>query len=61
LEEKCLLLTGYKFMLSDPNAIVNRSPPRCMAVYQAALSYSLHFPLYELILEILNRCELAIA
>ncbi|KAJ8426002.1 hypothetical protein Cgig2_006252 [Carnegiea gigantea] len=59
LEEKYLLLVGCKFVLLDADAMVNKPPPRCVTIYQAALTYALRFPCHEVILEILNKDELA--
>ena len=38
---------------------MNRSSPGCIAIYWVALKYDLRFPLHEVILEILNKYELA--
>ena len=58
LEEKYLLPTGYKFIIPDPDAIVNRPPPRWITVYRVAFSYSLRFRLHKVIVKILNKYEL---
>lgn len=59
LEKKYLLLVGYKFNIPDPNATVNKPPPGCIVIYRAAFSYGLRFPLHKVIVEILNKYELA--
>jgi len=50
---------GYKFVLPDADAMVNKLPLGCIAIYWVALTYGLRFPLYEVILEILMNYKLA--
>jgi len=59
LEEKYLLSTGYKFIIPDADATVNKPPSKCIAIYRAAFSYGVRFPLHPVIMEILNKYELA--
>jgi len=59
LEEKRLLPAGNKFVLPDADATTNRPPTGYIAIYQASLMYFMRFPLYEVILEFLNKYELA--
>ncbi|KAJ8430101.1 hypothetical protein Cgig2_007165 [Carnegiea gigantea] len=59
LEEKHLPSTGYTFIILDANDTVNRLPSKCIVIYRAAFSYEVWFPLHPIIMEILNKCELA--
>ncbi|KAJ8425245.1 hypothetical protein Cgig2_015852 [Carnegiea gigantea] len=59
LEEKYLLPTGYKFIIPDADATVNKPPSKCIAIYWAAFSYDVRIPLHPVIVEILNKYELA--
>jgi len=59
LEGKYLLPAGYKFTISNADATVNKPPPGCIAIYRATLTYGLRFPPYEVIINILNKYELA--
>jgi len=59
LEKEYLLLAEYSFMIPEPDATVNEPSAKCIAAYQAALNYGLHFPLRPVIREILNKYELA--
>jgi len=47
VEEKYLLPAGYKFVILNTNATVNKPPPDCIGMYRAALIYDLRFPLHE--------------
>jgi len=46
-------------MIPEANATMNEPPAKYIAVYRAALNYGVHFPLRLVIVEILNKCELA--
>ena len=59
LEEKYLLPAEYKFIIPDPDATGNKLPPGCIAICQGTFSYSLRFPLQLVIVETLNKYELA--
>lgn len=59
LEEKYLLPAGYKFIIPDTNATVNKLPSNYIAIYRAAFSYDVRFPLLPVIMKILNKYELA--
>ncbi|KAJ8441270.1 hypothetical protein Cgig2_013685 [Carnegiea gigantea] len=59
LEEKYLLPAVYKFIIPNPDATINESPPGCIVIYQVAFCYGLRFPLHMVIVEILNKYELA--
>jgi len=59
LEKKYLLPTGYKFIIPDPNATVNKPARGCIAIYRATFSYGLRFPLYKVIVDMLNKYKLA--
>jgi len=61
LEEKYPLPSGYKFIILDTDATVNKPPPKCIAVYQTAFCNSLRFPLHNVIVEVLNKSELETA
>ena len=39
LEEKYLLIVGYKFIIPDVDVTVNRPPSKCIAIDWVALSY----------------------
>ncbi|KAJ8434594.1 hypothetical protein Cgig2_025020 [Carnegiea gigantea] len=39
LEEKYLLPAGYKFIIPEVDATVNKPPPKCIAIYRVAFSY----------------------
>ena len=39
--------------------MVNRTSPGCTAIYRVAFSYNLRFPMHMVIVEILNKYELA--
>jgi len=58
LEEKYLLSAGYEFIIPDVDTFVNSPPPRCIAIYRAAFLYELRFPLYPVIIEILNKYDI---
>ena len=58
LEEKYLLLAGYRFIIPKAGATVNKPPLKCIAIYQAAFSYGLRFLLHPVIVEILSKYEL---
>jgi len=60
LEEKYVFLVGYKFVLLDADAKVNKPPPGCITIYQAALTCDLRFPCYKVIPEIINKYKLAL-
>ncbi|KAJ8438040.1 hypothetical protein Cgig2_014169 [Carnegiea gigantea] len=59
LEKQYLLPAGYTFVILEVGATVNEPPTKCIAVYRAALNYDLRFPLHLVIVEILNKYELA--
>jgi len=59
-EKQYLLPTGCTFVIPKADATGNESSIKCIAVYHAALNYSLWFPLYLVIVEILNKYELAL-
>ena len=59
LEKQYLLPVEYTFVIPEPDVIVNEPPTKCIAVYQAALNYSLKFPLHPVIKDVLNKYELA--
>jgi len=59
LEDKYLLPVVYKFIIPDPEAIANKPASKCIAIYRAAFSYDVRFPLHPIIMEILNNYELA--
>ena len=59
LQEKYFLPMGYEFVIPDTKTTVNKPPLGCIAIYRAALAYGLGFPLHKIILEILNKYELA--
>ncbi|KAJ8419987.1 hypothetical protein Cgig2_025350 [Carnegiea gigantea] len=59
LEKPYLLPAEYAFVIPELDATVNEPPAKCIAVYQAALNYSVCFPLHSVIREILNKYELA--
>ena len=59
LEEKYLLPVGYKFIIPDVDATLNKSPSKCITIYRVAFSYGVRFPLHPVIIEILNKYELA--
>jgi len=61
LEEKYLLPAGYKFIIPKADATVNKPPPKCIAIYWGTFSYGIWFPLHAVIMEILNKYELALA
>ncbi|KAJ8433087.1 hypothetical protein Cgig2_014135 [Carnegiea gigantea] len=46
LEKQYLLPTKYSFVLLEPDATMNEPPSKCIAVYRAALSYGVRFPLH---------------
>ncbi|KAJ8426754.1 hypothetical protein Cgig2_029423 [Carnegiea gigantea] len=58
-EKQYLLPTGYTFVIPDADATVNEPPTKCIVVYRTALNYGLWFPLHPVIVEILNKYELA--
>ena len=58
MEEKYLLLIGYRFIIPDVVATINKSPPKCIAICRVAFSYGLRFPLDKVILESLHKYEL---
>ena len=55
LEKKYLLPAKSAFVILDADAIVNEPPAKCIAVYRAALNYSLCIRLHPVIVEILNK------
>lgn len=61
LEEKYLLHAGYKFIIPDTDAIIKKPPSKCIAVYRVTFTYGVRFPLPPIIVEILNKYELALA
>jgi len=38
LEDKYLLPTGYKFVLPEADATINKSPSKCIAIYRATFT-----------------------
>ena len=38
---------------------MNEPPPKCVALYRVAFNYGVRFPIYPIIVEILNKYELA--
>lgn len=59
LEKKYLLLAGYTFVISKPDAKVNELFAKCIVVYRATLNYNLRFPLHSVIEDILTKYELS--
>ena len=59
LEDKYLLPTGYTFVLPEVDATVNKPPPKCIAIYWEGFSYGVRFSLHPVIVDILNKYELA--
>jgi len=59
LEDKYLLLAGYRFVLPEAHAAVNKPPANCVVIYRAAFTYDLRFLLYPVNVDILNKYELA--
>ena len=59
LEEQHLVPAGYRFVLPEADSIVNKPPSKCIVMYQAAFSYGVGFPLHPVIVDILNKYELA--
>ena len=60
LEKIYLLPVGYKFIIPDADATVNRLPSKRIAIYPAAFSYGVRFPLHPVIVEILKKYKLAL-
>ena len=60
LEEKYLLSVGYRFVIPNANAIVNKPPPKCIVIYRVAFSYEVRFLHHPIIVKILNKYELAV-
>ncbi|KAJ8423526.1 hypothetical protein Cgig2_030021 [Carnegiea gigantea] len=58
LEEKYLLPAGYRFVLPEADATVNKPPAKCIAMYQATFSYGVRFLLHLMIMDILNKYDL---
>ncbi|KAJ8428578.1 hypothetical protein Cgig2_031372 [Carnegiea gigantea] len=58
LEKKYLLLAGYRFVLLEADAMVNKPPSKCIVMYQVASSCDVMFPLHSVIVDILNKYEL---
>jgi len=56
-----MLPVEYKFLIPYPDITVNKLSLKCIAIYRAAFSYSVRFPLHPVIMEILNKYELALA
>jgi len=61
LEEKHLVPTGYRFVVPKADATVNKLPAKCITMYRAAFTYGIRFSLYLVIVEILNKNDLACA
>ncbi|KAJ8436354.1 hypothetical protein Cgig2_009919 [Carnegiea gigantea] len=61
LEKKYLLPAGYKFIIPDADAIINRPPSKCIVIYRTAFSCGVRFLLHPIIVEILSKYELALA
>ncbi|KAJ8435881.1 LOW QUALITY PROTEIN: hypothetical protein Cgig2_008421 [Carnegiea gigantea] len=59
LETKYLLPPGYSFVIPEADVTVNEPPQKCIAIYQVAFNYGVRFPLHPVIVEILNKFELA--
>jgi len=59
LEEKYLLPAEYRFVLPKADATVNKPPANCIAMYQATFSYGVRFLLHLVIVNILNKYDLA--
>jgi len=59
LEEKYLLPMGYKFIIPEADATINKPPSKCIAIYQAAFSHGIRFPLHPVIVDILNNTSSA--
>jgi len=59
LEKTYFLSAGYSFVILKADAIVNEPPPKCVAIYRVAFNYGMRFPLHPIIVEILNKYELA--
>jgi len=59
LEEKHLLLARYRFVLPEADATMNRPSANCMVMYRAAFTYSVRFSLHPVMVDILNKYNLA--
>ena len=59
LEKQHLLPGGYAFVIPEVDATMDEPPAKCIAVYRVALNYGLRFPFHPMIVEILNKYELA--
>ncbi|KAJ8421146.1 LOW QUALITY PROTEIN: hypothetical protein Cgig2_027444 [Carnegiea gigantea] len=55
LEKEYLLPVGYTFVIPEPDVTIKEPLAKCIAVYQAALNYSLRFPLHPVIVDILIK------
>ncbi|KAJ8428712.1 hypothetical protein Cgig2_028195 [Carnegiea gigantea] len=60
-EDKYLLPARYRFVLPEVDGTINTPPAKCIAAYRAAFSYGLRFPLHLVMMDILNKYELATA
>ncbi|KAJ8426959.1 hypothetical protein Cgig2_027683 [Carnegiea gigantea] len=61
LEDNYLLPAGYRFVPSEVDTTVSKPPAKCIVIYRVALTYGLRFPLHPVIMDILNKYELALA
>ncbi|KAJ8422196.1 hypothetical protein Cgig2_000661 [Carnegiea gigantea] len=58
LEEKYLLPVGYRFVLLEVDATVNKPPAKCIAMYRTTFTYGVRFPLLPMIADIQNKYDL---
>jgi len=58
-EKKYLLPAGYSFVISKVDAIINKPPLNCIAIYRVAFNYDVRFPLHPVIVEILRKFKRA--
>ncbi|KAJ8434783.1 hypothetical protein Cgig2_033733 [Carnegiea gigantea] len=49
---------GYRFVLPEAYATVNKPPAKCIAMYWAAFTYGVRSPLHRVIMDILNKYDL---
>ncbi|KAJ8433142.1 hypothetical protein Cgig2_007106 [Carnegiea gigantea] len=59
LEKQYLLPVGYTLVIPEADATVNEPAAKCIAVYRVSFNYGLRFFLHPVIMEILNKYELA--
>ena len=56
-EEKYPLPAGYRFVFPKADAIVNKLPTKCIAMYRVAFTHGVGFSLHPVIVEILNKYD----